>query len=292
MSKSLIRRFKDARDRFIDNVVMKRGAFRKSMHRLRQQENVYAYVAKDENDVRFLYSPTDFTVGTALIERGNWYYDEFDRFVEYLAEKVSGRRAWFFDIGANIGTQTIYAARADHIARVIAVEAMPSTYELLCANVTLNDCADKTTCFNHALGAEAGKVDFVYNPLNPGGSRRDSGESGLVQVELDVLVAADFVRAQVDGPEAPDVLVFWIDVEGMEADVVTSLSTVCEGREAYFCVEYNHDLYDESSLEAFRNYVESRAELFELRADGLRPISDLSGVARNQDIVFTSRPGS
>jgi FkbM family methyltransferase len=289
MAKSLVRRVKDARDRFLDRVVMKRGAFRKSMHRLRQQENVYAYVAQDENGLRFLYSPTDFTIGTALIERGNWYYDEFNHFIDYIAEQASGRSAWFFDIGANIGTQTVYAARSETFSRVVAVEAIPSNYELLCANVALNDVAGKTSCHNQAVGAEPGQVTFVYNPLNPGGSRRDPGDSDLESVSLDVMRAVDFVGEQLQGEAQPDVLTFWIDVEGMEADVVASLEPLCAEREAYFCVEYNSDLYDEAALATFKRYVESREALFELTADGLQPIPDLSVVERNKDIVFTSR---
>jgi FkbM family methyltransferase len=289
MTKNLIRRAKDARDRFIDRVVMKRGAFRKSIHRLRQEENVYAYVAQDRNGLRFLYPPTDFTIGTALIERGEWQYDELDHFIAYIAEQAKGRDAWFFDIGANIGTQTVYAARSGVFSRVLAVEAIPSNHELLCANVLLNDCASVATCYNQALCAEAGQQTFVYNALNPGGSRRVNGAAGSGSVQLDVVSAADFVSERLRDHDSPDVLIFWIDVEGMEADVVSSLGAFCGDREAYFCVEYNQDLYDAVSGSAFRDYAESRATLFELTRDGIRPVDDLNVVERNTDIVFTSR---
>lgn len=286
------RKLKNMRDRFIDNVVMKLAAFRKAQYRLREQENVFAYVAKDENGLKFLYAPTDFTIGAALIERGNWQYAELNYYLEYVSGKARGKDIYFFDIGANIGTQTVYAARSGLFSKVFAIEAVPANFELLTSNVVLNGCAGNTTCFNTALGAAEGRQTFLFNPLNPGGSRQEDGSIGSEEVVLDVVRTADFMKGLLEDEGKPDVLVFWIDVEGMEEEVVMELRYLCDDFEAYFCVEYNESLYKAEAGSSMRSYVEARDEIYIVGPDGLKAIPDLSQVRNNQDIVFSGKAGS
>lgn len=283
---------KQLRDRFIDNVVLQSSAFKKAIHRLRARDGTYAHVARDRNGLKFLYAPSDFTVGAALVDRGEWQYDELDHYVGFIGDRARGRNSWFFDLGANIGTQTVYAARSGAFTRVLAVEAMPGTFELLCDNVTFNNCADIAACFNVALGAKNERQVFVYNPLNPGGSRRNDGGSKLEKFELDVVKTSEFVGELLNTAEPPQVLAFWIDVEGMEWDLVSELAALSGSYEVYFCIEYNQDSYDEASKAALKKYVESRAELFVLTQDGLEPTDDVTTVANNRDIVFSARPAA
>jgi len=288
----LLRSLKQARDRFIDNVVMQRSAFKKARHRLRQQENVYAYVAKDKNGLKFLYAPTDFTIGAALIERGSWQYDELNHYLEFISARAKDKNVLFFDIGANIGTQTVYAAKSGLFSSVFAIEVMPYIYELLSANVVLNDCGDSTTVFNKALGAENCQQTFLFNRINPGGSRRDDGSADCEEVLLDVVKTSDFVKGLLDTKGEPDMLVFWIDVEGMEEEIVLELRGLCTDLEAYFCVEYNKSLYETGTQDSIGSYVESRDEIYILEESGMRAITDLSAVEENQDIVFSAKAGS
>ena len=288
----LLRSLKQARDRFIDNVLLQRSAFVKARHRLRQQENVFAYVAEDKNGLKFLYAPTDFTIGAALIERGSWQYDELNHYLDFISARVKGKTACFFDIGANIGTQTVYAAKSGLFSSVFAIEAVPYIYELLSANVALNDCKDNTTCFNKALGAENCQQTFLFNRINPGGSRRDDGSADCEEVLLDVVKTSDFVKNLLDSGGEPDILVFWIDVEGMEEEIVLELRDLCADLEAYFCVEYNKSLYETAAPDSIRSYVESRDEVYVLTESGLQAITDLSAVEDNQDVVFSAKAGS
>ena len=286
----MVNKLKQLRDRFIDNVVLQQSAFKKAIYRLRARDGTYAHVARDRNGLKFLYAPTDFTVGAALIDRGEWQYDELDHYVEFVAGRASGRTTWFFDLGANIGTQTVYAARSGAFNRVFAVEAMPGTYELLCDNVDFNGCSEVASCFNVALGAENGRQTFVFNPLNPGGSRRNDAGLDLEEFELDVVKTSEFVDQLLGAGGLPDVLAFWIDVEGMEWELLSGLQPLGNSYEVYFCIEYNEDSYDEESKLALKQYVESRAERFILTQDGLSPFDDISAVANNLDIVFSARP--
>lgn len=55
---------------------------------------------------------------------------------------------WAIDLGANIGFHTVYLAR--RYAQVIAVEAHPSTYQLLVQNLRVNGVHDKVHPWNVA----------------------------------------------------------------------------------------------------------------------------------------------
>lgn len=55
---------------------------------------------------------------------------------------------WAIDLGANIGFHTVYLAR--RYAQVIAVEAHPSTYQLLLENLKANGVLEKVYPFHYA----------------------------------------------------------------------------------------------------------------------------------------------
>jgi hypothetical protein len=100
------------------------------------------------------------------------------------------------------------------------------------------------------------------------------------------------VRGLLENEGRPDLLVFWIDVEGLEEEVVMELRELANEFETYFCVEYNESSYTADAESSMRSYVETRDEIYVLGSDGLKEISDLSQVRNNQDIVFSGRASS
>src|SRR5437899_6712805 len=80
----------------------------------------------DLGDVRFFVDPSDRVVGTWLMWHGGWQRREIDTAVAVLS--AAGRlppQAVFVDVGAHIGTHTIYAMRTGRFARAIAFEPEP-----------------------------------------------------------------------------------------------------------------------------------------------------------------------
>lgn len=289
MSKTLARTIKEKRDQFIDNYLMKLNALKKAQFRIRQDEKTFACVAKDNNGLKFLYAPSDMKIGVSLNETGGWAYEEMNHFLEFVAARAKDKNAYFFDMGANIGTQTVYASRSGLFSKIFSIEAIPYIHELLTANIVLNDCVYNTTCFNLALGAENGREKFLFNPLNPGNSKRNDGDINCREIMLDVVKTSEFVEDLLDREDRPEVLVFWIDVEGMEEEIVLQLKDLCAEFEAYFCVEYNSTCYQNDRQNSLKSYAESRDELYLLESAGMQEISDLSQVVVNQDIVFSAK---
>src|SRR6478752_3984009 len=78
--------------------------------------------------------------------------DEMDDVISWVRTKRTGLTN-VVDVGANIGTTAIPFARAGY--DVLAIEAVPSTYEMLVANVQRNGVADKVRCVNAAVSEAA-----------------------------------------------------------------------------------------------------------------------------------------
>jgi len=70
------------------------------------------------------------SIGRAL-EAGDFWDDQIRPILD-----EADPTGWAIDLGANIGFHTVYLAR--RFRHVIAVEAHPATYRLLCENITLN----------------------------------------------------------------------------------------------------------------------------------------------------------
>lgn len=135
-----------------------------------------------------------------------------------------------WDIGANIGTYTVYAAE-EPTASVVAFEPHPTTYSQLQENIALNRLEGRVTAVPWALGAERGTAtlsdtaDSSLNHLLPDGS-------GAIPVRIE--------RALDVAAEHPPPTVVKMDVEGFEADVLAGFDdALAAGVEAWF-VEINH----------------------------------------------------
>ncbi len=94
------------------------------------------FVFCDLGDAQFFVDPSDRVVGAWLMWHGGWQRREIDQAVAVLA--ASGRLpagAVFVDVGANIGTHTVYALRTGRFERAVAFEPEPKNAKLLRMNI-------------------------------------------------------------------------------------------------------------------------------------------------------------
>ncbi|HSV26394.1 MAG TPA: FkbM family methyltransferase, partial [Sedimentisphaerales bacterium] len=131
----------------------------------------------------------------------------------------------FIDIGANIGYFSLLAAH-QKARKVLAVEPIPQTYQMLARNIAYNKCDDVIEPLNIALGNRDGVVKFtsVLGPKNhlrddKDGQRQDEQLVDVRMTTLDGLLQSRNDIRKVDFIK--------IDVEGSEYGVLTgSLSTL------------------------------------------------------------------
>ena len=99
------------------------------------------------------------------IKRSRFYTDEPE--FDLCADLISGGD-WVVDIGANIGHYTLlFSKLVGPTGRVIAVEPIPETFELLCANVALLDTRN-TTLINAAASDETSIAGMRVPKLDSG----------------------------------------------------------------------------------------------------------------------------
>tara|TARA_Y100001970_G_C14253719_1_gene873606 strand:+ start:2781 stop:3638 length:858 start_codon:yes stop_codon:yes gene_type:complete len=87
---------------------------------------------------------------------GLYEYEEMSFLFDYL-----DRNDLVVDIGANIGAYTILAASKG--SKVIAVEPIPSSFEILKKNISLNGFSDTVDVFNIAISDKDENLNFSNN---------------------------------------------------------------------------------------------------------------------------------
>src|ERR1700730_18235093 len=176
-------------------------------------------------DVRFFVDPSDRVVGAWLMWHGGWQRREINTAVDVLsAAQRLPANAVFVDVGAHIGTHTIYALRTGRFARAIAFEPEPRNADLLARNLEANGLSHAAVIVPKAAGAAPGTAVLHLHPRNTGAHAIGEPPSVDGQARLDVpVVRGGAEPARLVGPlEA--VGLAWIDVEGYEPQVLDGLA--------------------------------------------------------------------
>ena len=147
----------------------------------------------------------------------------------------------YIDVGANIGTTLIPAAKKVNGGKVIGFEPHPRIFSYLEENVLLNDLKSNVSLHNCALGSEQGMLLFS--------SRRADDMNRLLLkgrgIEVPVKLLDDF------GGELSNIALMKIDVEGYEKFVIEGgIKTLEKTQCIYFEISNEHcDMYGYSLKE-------------------------------------------
>jgi FkbM family methyltransferase len=158
---------------------------------------------------------------------GGWQRHEIDTAVNALA--AAGRlhnNAVFIDVGAHIGTHTVYALRSGKFSRAVAFEPEPRNARLLAMNLETNGLAQAAIVVRKAAGAAAGNAVLHLHPRNTGAHTIGSPPSLDGERALEVpMVRLDEELAAL-GIAAADIGLIWIDAEGYEPQVLDGLAAL------------------------------------------------------------------
>ena len=122
------------------------------------------------------------------------------------------------DIGAQVGTFSLAAARFACQGRVLAFEPYPENFALLCRNVSLNRCQN-VEAYPWAVGAQSESRELFLSPLNVG------GHSFYMQSKKSIDVECVGINDLVDRLRLPRIDVLKLDCEGAEYEILGALSS-------------------------------------------------------------------
>lgn len=271
------------RRRLLEPVLIGNRSFRETVLNALAARGHLVYCRLPEGNL--FVDPSDRVVGSWLMWHGRWQREELAQAIAILRQtgRLAGN-AVFVDAGANIGTHTLYAMHDGAFARAIAFEPEPNNARLLRMNVAANALEDRVTVIEAALGASEGRAALHLHPRNKGAHAIGAAPSidGTASVEV-TMTRLDTALA---GISPGQIGLVWIDVEGLERDVVAGLGDYLG--KAPLAVEYAPKRGDPAAARDLRDLLQRHyTVLHRLGGDPPRaePIAALAAIDSITDIL-------
>jgi FkbM family methyltransferase len=177
------------------------------------------------------------------------------------------------DIGAHVGTFTIYAATTAHGGRVYAYEPDPKAFEVLQANLRLNAVADSVRAFNVAVAGESSDRELLVSGTSfffP--TLVNEANAETIRTE-GIRVGCTTLAEILDANALDRVDLLKMDIEGSEYEVLYATAAADLQRVDRIRMEY-HNLDEESrNAAALRRFLVGHG--YRIMHD--RPTSDSNG---------------
>jgi FkbM family methyltransferase len=206
------------------------------------------FITVDCGDHLMTFAPDDY-LGRSVFVKNHWDRDHVGRLLGKLDQhgiRVEGKT--MLEIGANIGTHTVYFALTGVFSRIVAIEPDPRNFELLEENVAQNGLGDRVIRMPVAVSDHEGTISFFQHPNNHGKSSPVSGHAG----DREILVPALPVNAILDraGVAVEEIGLVWMDIEGYEPTAARSMQSLFERRVPVH-MEFTADFYGRAKASEF-----------------------------------------
>lgn len=221
--------------------------------KIRQQERTYHLNVRDciftgVDGVRF-YLPEykkDVVQKDIVINADYYEADGLEKAKEYVEKKGSLINA--LDIGANIGSHTMYFIKKWGVKKVWSFEPVPSTFAILRKNIEINDLGEKVVLENVGVGEKeyhaSVKEEIKYNR---GGTSIQEDSTGPFEVKT------------IDSYRLSDISLIKIDTEGYELKVLQGAeATIVKNRPIILAEIADDNIESVRNMMRKWNYKEAR----------------------------------
>lgn len=233
-------------------------------------------------DGTVLVSTRDREVGRAAFVYGGFEREGFQHALSIAAsygyQGLSGRV--FVEVGANIGTTTLQAART--ASRCVVIEPEPGNVRLLRASLAINGLTERVDVVAAAAAADPGVLYMELSQDNHGDHRvSEKGSIQVASVRLDDILAERDISPR-------DVGLLWMDTQGFEGQVLAGAPGLLESPPVTVTEYWPELLRPRGDLERFVTEIERCwAHVIDLRSESLAPESMAIITARYADRGFT-----
>jgi len=189
------------------------GKFAQSISRMGFDETNFAVVSIHEHGLLKIYLNDYYWIRILASDF------EYEPEVAALLKALLGPDLTFLDCGANIGYWSVLAAnRIQYPARVLAIEAGPSTFQRLRQNASLN--GDAFHSFHAAVSDNPGElIDFIDNLEHHASAKIIKGSSGAAELSRTAKVRTTSIDEMIESRldcKLPGGIIIKLDVEGNE----------------------------------------------------------------------------
>ena len=241
----------------------------------------------DRDGFTWLAFPHD-GLSRELFTRGAYQPGEINAVLQWLTAR-QGERTTIVEVGANIGTTTLPLVRAGW--KVLAIEPVPTTTEILRLNVERNGCADQVQIVPVGVSRTEGTITMVLNGdfgqseiVEPGTAPGFGFDAVVDSVEVELRPLRDVVAVAGVAPER--VALVWSDTQGHETTVIETGTPLWAAGAPLYVEVWPRGLRAHGGTEpflaaasaAFTTFL-TREDLLEVGPDApRRPIADLADV--------------
>ena len=174
-----------------------------------------------------------------------WSADEMHLFYRLAHEYYVLRDdepGYFLDLGANIGTTSIYfRKKVDTNVEIVAFEPDDSNNKLLQINLLLNGLAGEAYAESYGLSDRRENRQLYYDENNPGGTSLVKNSGGMT-AEVPLISLDEYFEES--GLDDARIKYIWIDTEGFELFVVGGAMNILKKRAIPLYMEFNPYLWN------------------------------------------------
>ena len=268
-----------AQDGRMDRRIQSGGRFARKVFRSIGRAGYLIVV--DMGDYRLALRANDDAFVRHAARGEDFQRETFDRALALIAEHRRLAGDVFLDIGANVGSHTIFAARSGKFRRIVAFEPDPRNVEITKTNVSLNDLTDMVDVIPIACGDSDALMPLSVN-------KNSSTISSLVRTSIASYEVTVQVRPLDDvlselAISAAAVGMVYIDVEGFEPAVVRGAKSIIAAS-VPMVVEFNPQWYSTGDRQSLIDILSKYKNIYDISGEYPKPAS-LDEVRRQTDIL-------
>ena len=167
------------------------------------------------------------------------------------------KNTYFIDVGANIGTHTIYALQEEEIDYAFCIEPLKSNIDILKANLKINNVDHYSCILPYALADFNTQAPIHINPINCGDNRLEPRQNSRNNLFIEENFSMDIISVKTldqfileNNIRLSQVGLLWMDIQGAEGLVLHTSSHI---KKTFFPIYIEFWPYGIHSLNSYAN---------------------------------------